>query len=263
MAEAVEHLLLIDALNIVRRVFEASSGEDSPEKVATALKNSLSSFRRALAEHRPTHVLAVFDHGGQTWHHGLLPAYKSTRKPMYDGLRVAMPGFRQNLRGTLGLVSVAIPEVEADDVIGTAATRWKERSNSRCTVLSTDKDLLQLLALGVDIYNHFERKRHDDEWLRDHLRIEPSQVCDYLALVGDRSDDIPGVESVGPKTAARLLADYGTLSKILDSAKEIGGAVGQKLESQSEAALLSLRLVTLKRDVPVGVTWKALRIRVR
>lgn len=260
MQGSSEKLLLIDALNIVRRVYEAGSGDDSPDKVIIALKNSRASFRRALSEHQPTHALAVFDHGGETWHHRVYPGYKSSRKPMYPQLRASLPAFRDQLLRVFGLASVAVPDVEADDVIATTACRWKGRSNSRCTVLSTDKDLLQLLTLGVDIHDHFEHERRDDEWLRDRLKIEPSQVCDYLALVGDRSDDIPGVEGIGPKTAVKLLADFGGLQKLLQSAKEVGGAVGKKLESQAEAALLSFQLVTLKRDVVVGLNWNSLRI---
>jgi len=112
-----QRLLLIDGLNIVRRVYEANPQPDSREEVEGAVKSSFGSFKRALKEIAPTHVLAAFDYGGQTWRHRLYPAYRANRKPMPQALRDALPDLYDQLADRLGVAVVSIPDVEADDVI--------------------------------------------------------------------------------------------------------------------------------------------------
>ncbi|TES65642.1 hypothetical protein E2P84_36555, partial [Burkholderia cepacia] len=148
-------LLLIDGLNIVRRVYEAHPQPDSREKIEGVVRSSLGSFKRALTEIMPTHALAAFDHGGETWRHRLYPPYRANRKPMPQILRDALPGLYQLLADRLGLTVVSIPDVEAEDVIATCFSRWASSKPDPVVVLSTDKDLAWLMTKGAHIRDHF------------------------------------------------------------------------------------------------------------
>jgi DNA polymerase-1 len=130
-------LLAIDGLNIVRRVYEASPEPDSDLKAGIALRHAFSSFRKLLEAHEPTHVLAAFDYGGQTWRHALYPRYREGRAAMPAELRAALPEFHERLRGA-GLQVVMVPEVEADDVIATGVMRWLSEGRGSAIVATTD-----------------------------------------------------------------------------------------------------------------------------
>ena len=252
-------LLAIDGLNIVRRCYEANPAVDSPEKARGAVTSAFSSFERALEEHNPTHVLAAFDFGGHTWRHDLYPQYRQSRKPMPEELREVVPAFRERLTRDLGMPVACVPNVEADDVIGTVVTRWLTTKHAPAVVLSTDKDLATLMAQGALIRDHFKREWRDAAWVMAKFGVAPEQLADLLALTGDSTDDIPGVEKVGVKTAAKLLKEYGTLENLLSNAGSIKGKLGLKLVEQADMARLSRKLVALDTEVSIGVTWNSLR----
>lgn len=250
-------LLAIDGLNIVRRVYEASPEPDSHDKAATALRHALSSFRKLIGAHEPTHVLAAFDFGGPTWRHALYPRYREQRAPMPSYLREALPGFHDRLAQE-GVHVVMIPEVEADDVIGTGVLRWLGEGRGDAIVATTDKDLHGLIAHGALVWDHFKGEWHDDAWVRSKFGVAPELLVDLLALMGDVTDGVPGVSKVGMKTAAKLLNAYGNLDAVMAGAGILKTPLGERLRAERETLYLSRRLVELKTDVRLGVSWNML-----
>jgi len=252
-------LLAIDGLNIVRRVYEASPEPDSADKAETALRHALSSFRKLLAAHDPSHVLAAFDFGGPTWRHALYPRYREMRAPMPSFLRNALPSFLARLEGE-GLHVLMLPGVEADDVIGTGVLRWLSEGRGAAIIASTDKDLHGLIAHGALVWDHFKGEWHDDAWVRNKFGVAPERLEDLLALMGDATDGVPGVSKVGMKTAAKLLNAYGDIDAVLAGAGILKTPLGERLRAEREILAVSRQLVRLKTDVPLGVTWKMLAL---
>jgi len=250
-------LLAIDGLNIVRRVYEASPEPDSDLKASIALRHALSSFRKLLEAHAPTHVLAAFDHGGETWRHALYPRYREGRAPMPSVLRDALPAFHERLRD-VGLQVLCIPGVEADDVIATGVLRWLAEGRGDAIVATTDKDLHYLIAHGALVWDHFKGEWHDDAWVRQRFGVAPEHIHDLLALMGDATDGVPGVSKIGMKTAARLLNAYGDLDAVMAGAGILKTPLGERLRAERDILEVSRQLVQLKTDVRLGVTWKML-----
>jgi DNA polymerase-1 len=250
-------LLAIDGLNILRRVFEANPETDLRQKAELATRNTLSSFRRLLSAHAPTHVLPAFDAGGHTWRHALYPAYRANRAPMPSELHDRLPEFFGALQN-MGLHVVSVPAVEADDVIATAVLRWLSEGRGDVIVASTDKELHVLIEHGALVWDHFKSEWHDAAWVEEKFGVSPAQLVDYLALTGDATDGVPGVTKIGSKKAAHLLRAYGTLDGVMAGAGILQDALGQKLRREKAQAYLSRELVRLKSDVTLGVTWKTL-----
>lgn len=241
-------LLTIDAYNVIRRVYGANPAPDSDEKAQACLRASRQSLRRALLEHKPTHAALVFDAEGPNWRHQVYPKYKLERKPMPAPLRDAMPYFQRELRVAKWHL-LEMPGVEADDVIGSLAVEAEHAGFEEHVILSTDKDIASLVQYGARVYNHFEQRWHDEAWLLGKMGVRPDQVLDFLALMGDASDGIPGVEKVGLKTAAKLLQEHETLEGVLSAAVNIPGALGKRLREQADIARLSRKLTELKTDL--------------
>lgn len=250
-------LLAIDALNIVRRVYEANDKEDLERKAETALRHSLSSFRKLLTVHQPTHVLAAFDFGGPTWRHVLYPRYREQREAMPSALRDGLPDFQARL-AEWGVQTACIPEVEADDVIATCVLRWLGEGRGEAIIASTDKDLHVLIADGALLWDHFRSEWHDHTWVEGKFGVPPEQLADLLALSGDATDGIPGISKVGIKTAAKLLQSYGNIERIMAGAGILKDAMGERLRKDAEQLVVSRQLVALKTDVRLGVTWNML-----
>jgi DNA polymerase-1 len=250
-------LLIIDALNIIRRIHEAIPDADSEDKVVDTINSSLRSFKRALNTHQPTHAVAVFDHGGRTWKHDLFAAYQANRQPMPKPLRDGLLTLQQALHD-MGLHWIAIEGIEADDAIAALVKKWCQYSAEPVLILSTDKDFLQLLNDQVRIYDHFKNAWRDTAYVQEKFGVKPSQMGDLLALMGDAVDGIPGVDKIGRKTAATLLRIHGNLDRLISNADKVGGQVGVNLRKGIEVARLSRQLVSFKTDVPLGLTWRML-----
>lgn len=250
-------LLAIDALNIVRRVYEANDEEDLARKAETALRHSLSSFRKLLSAHQPTHVLAAFDFGGTTWRHELYPRYREQREAMPSALKDGLIDFQARL-AEWGVQTVCIPEVEADDVIATCILRWLAEARGEAIIASTDKDLHVLIADGALLWDHFRNEWHDHAWVEAKFGVPPAQLADLLALSGDATDGIPGITKVGVKTAAKLLQSYGNIDRIMAGAGILKDAMGERLRKDAAQLAVSRQLVALKTDVRLGVTWNML-----
>jgi 5'-3' exonuclease len=250
-------LLAIDGLNIVRRIYEANTEPDSPEKAESVIQNCVSAFRKLLATHAPTHVLAAFDFGGPTWRHDLHPSYREHRTPMPVPLLERLPALYGALE-RLGVHVVSIAGVEADDVIGTAVLRWLGEGRGEAVIASTDQDLHALIADGAMLWDHFKGEWHDRQWVENKFGVPPELLTDLLALMGKSADSIPGVSKVGIKTAARLIQSYTTLEGVMAGAGILKDTLGEKLRQDRDNAFLSRQLVKLKTDVHLGVSWKTL-----
>jgi DNA polymerase-1 len=250
-------LLAIDGWNIVRRLYEASDEADAAARADKALRHASSAFARLLAHHQPTHAFVAFDTGGHTWRHELHAAYRQNRTPMPAELQQALPELQAQL-AAIGMRSLAVPEVEADDVIATAVMRWLREERGEAILVSTDKDLHGLIAQGALIWDHFRNEWHDSDWVQAKFGVAPAQLPDLLALVGDAPDGIPGVSKIGMKTAARLLQNYGSIEGIMAGAGILKDALGERLRKESANLALSRQLTALKTDVRIGVTWNML-----
>ena len=253
-------LLLTDALNLVRRVYAAQPGEDSPERADGAKLSSCQSLRRALRQSRPTHVVAVFDGQPPTWRHELDGDYKKNRKPMPRALSDALPEYREAF-SELGVPSLELPKMEADDVIATLATKVSA-AGGHAIILSTDKNFLQLLSDLVSVRDHFGQRDLDRAWMSNRFGVPPERFVDFLALTGDSTNGIRGVRGVGPKTAAKLIGEFGTLEDVIAAAASgdsIAPTLAAKLVEHEEDARLAQTLMRLRTDLDVGLNLKSLR----
>jgi len=241
-------LYLVDGSSYLYRAFHAlpplTSSRGEPTGAVLGVLNMLTKMVR---EESPALVAVVFDAPGRTFRDELFEEYKSHRPPMPDDLRAQVQPLLEAVEG-LGLPLLRIEGVEADDVIGTLAARAAEAGIA--TVISTgDKDMAQLVCDKVSLVNTMTGSRLDREGVKAKFDVFPEQIVDYLALVGDTSDNIPGVPKVGPKTAAKWLNQYGTLDAIVEHAAEIPGKVGESLRENLAQLDLSRRLATIRCDL--------------
>jgi DNA polymerase-1 len=253
----MKKLLAVDGWNIVRRLYEASDESGEAARVERTVRYALSTFSKLLACHRPTHVLAAFDAAAPTWRHALHPAYRQSRTPTPVALQSALPMAREKL-AAMGVHTICIAGVEADDVIATVVLRWLQEKRGDAVVVSTGKDLHALVAHGAMLWDHFKSEWHDAQWVEAKFGVPPALLPDLFALVGDVPDGIPGVTKIGLKTAARLLQSYGSVDGVMAGAGILKDALGERLRKEREQLALSQQLVALKTDVRLGVTWNTL-----
>ena len=249
--------LLIDGLNLIRRVYAAQPREDGTERVQSALESCTQSLRRALRECSPTHTACVFDSDEPGWRHALYPEYKAGREPMPDALHENLKLFETEFL-TMGIPSLMVPAAEADDVIATLACKTAE-NDGRVIILSTDKAYCQLLYEHIILRDHFNKKSLDSAAVVEKFGVQPGQFVDFLALTGNSTNNIHGVPGVGPKTAARLLNDIGPLEDILAVGHTVRGKVGEMLYTHADDARLARKLVRLKTDLTLGVNLRDFR----
>jgi 5'-3' exonuclease len=251
--------LLIDGLNLVRRIYAAVPGEEHTAAHQDGVLHSITrSAQRALDQLVPSHALCAFDAPGPGWRHDLLPDYKANRPPMPAPLVDLMPRIESAFE-ELGIKSLRVAGYEADDVLATIAVKIAA-SNGHAIILSTDKSMLSLLRTGIVVRNHFDERDLDAQYVQQRFDIAPDQIATYLALVGESSQNVPGVKSVGAKTAAKLIHEHHTLDTILSAARDMPGRLGEALRTCEADARLSLQLMTLKLDVQVGVNLKHCRV---
>ena len=243
-------LWLVDGSSYLYRAFYAlpplSSSSGEPTGAVLGVLNMLN---RIFKEDDPQLIAVVFDAPGRTFRDELFEEYKAHRPPMPDELRAQIAPLIEAIPA-LGLPMLRVAGVEADDVIGTLAERAAREGLS--VIISTgDKDMAQLVNDKITLVNTMFETRLDRAGVKAKFDVFPEQIVDYLALVGDSSDNIPGVPKVGPKTAAKWLNEYSTLDAIVAHAGEIQGKVGESLRENLAPLELSRRLATIRRDVPL------------
>lgn len=241
-------LILIDGSSYLFRAFHAlpplktSRGQDTG-----AIKGVIAMIRSLAKEYPDSPIAVVFDAKGSTFRNDIYSEYKANRPPMPDELRTQIEPIHHIIRA-MGLPLLVVPGVEADDVIGTLALQATERE--RNTLVSTgDKDLAQLVSDHVTLINTMTNERLDHDGVVAKFGLPPSRIIDFLALTGDKVDNIPGVPGVGPKTALKWLNEYDSVEGVITNADAIGGKVGEKLRANIEQLKLSYELATVKLDV--------------
>ena len=250
--------LLVDALNLIRRIYAAVPGDEGTDRhLEAALSSTVRSLSRALHEHLPSHAVAVFESGSKNWRHELFPDYKSRRPPMPAALQASLPHFEAAFH-SLGVGSVTAPGYEADDVLATLAVRIAAHGG-RVVILSTDHLLCQLLDERIQVYDHFGEHFLDQRHIEEKYDILPRQLPVFHALTGSSALSIPGVRSIGPHTAAQLVREHGTLEKILAAAEEMPGKLGSNLRRGRKDAQLARQLFTLDTRVRLGANLRQFR----
>lgn len=254
-------LLLVDATNLVHQAYHAWPPRKSRDgQPVNAVEGFVHLLLRLLDEHRPHALALAFDPGGPTFRHELWPDYKAQRDPPDADLTAQWPWLEQ-LAAAFRWPLVRAPGYEADDVLATL-TALASAAGWTVELASADRDLCQLVTETVTL--HAARGRgevdvYDPEAVRARFGVPPVLLPDWKALVGDRSDNYPGVTGIGEKTATELLQTYGSLDGVLEAGKLLPGKRGQRLRLEADAARLAQRLATLCRTVPLAVTLPELR----
>ncbi len=247
-------LVLVDGSSYLFRAFHALPPLTTRDGVPTgALHGVLSMIQKLVLEEQPSHVAVVFDAPGKTFRDELYPEYKAHRPPMPDELRVQIEPLHQAIRA-LGLPLLIVDGVEADDVIATL-TRQAREHGLPVLISTGDKDMAQLSGPGVTLIDTMKNTRMDPAGVEEKFGVPPERIIDYLALVGDTSDNVPGVKGCGPKTAVKWLQEYGSLDGVMAAAEGMKGKAGENLREALAYLPLSRELVTVKDDVilPVGI----------
>ena len=244
----IHTLLLVDGSSYLYRAYHAMAQLSAPDGAPTgAMYGVLNMLRRLRADYVHDYCAVVFDAKGKNFRHEMFPDYKATRPPMPDDLRPQAEALPDLVR-LMGWPVLVIPQVEADDVIGTLAKMASEAGWD--VVVSTgDKDMAQLVNDRVTLVNTMSGETLDIEGVKEKFGVRPDQIRDYLALMGDKVDNVPGVEKCGPKTAVKWLEAYGSLTGVMEHAAEIKGKVGENLQAALPQLPLSYDLVTIKTDV--------------
>lgn len=252
MAKPQKHLVLVDGSSYLYRAFHAMPSLTNSKGLHTGATYGITNMlRRLLTDYEPSHLAVVFDAKGKTFRDDLYAEYKANRPPMPDEMRQQLEAIRSLVKA-LGMPLLEVPGVEADDVIGTLAEQG-EKHGFDVTISTGDKDMAQLVNNSVTLVNTMDNSRLDPNGVQSKFGVEPGQMVDYLTLIGDTVDNVPGVPKVGPKTAVKWLKEYGSLDDIVEHAGDIGGKVGENLRDCLDRLPLSRQLVTIKCDVDLGV----------
>lgn len=251
MAES-KQLILVDGSSYLFRAFHALPPlVNSRGQPTGAVKGVINMIRSLIKGHADSNIAIVFDAKGKTFRNEIYSEYKAHRPPMPDELRSQIKPIHQ-IVAAMGLPLLIIEGVEADDVIGTLSGQATEIGVD--TLISTgDKDLAQLVNKHVTLMNTMTNEFLDSSGVENKFGVGPNRIIDYLALVGDKSDNIPGVPSVGPKTALKWLLEYDSMEGVIENADAIGGKVGERLRENIDLLRLSYELATIKMDVELEI----------
>ena len=247
-------VLLVDGYSLIFRAFHALPLMVTRDgNYTNAVHGFFSMLLKALGDYRPDALCVMLDVHAPTFRHTLYPDYKGTRKPMPEELRPQLPLMREVLKA-MHIASFEMEGYEADDLLGTAARLANEQGYA-AYVLTGDRDSLQLAGGDTRIIltktGISESLLLDAEGVREHYGYRPDQVPDMKGLMGDSSDNIPGIAGIGEKTALKLISQYGSLDEVLAHADEVKGKLGEKLRAGRESALLSRDLGTIRRNAPI------------
>ena len=247
-------LVLVDGSSYLFRAFHAlpplTNSHGEPTGAMHGVLNMLDKLRK---DYAPEHMAVVFDAPGNTFRDDLYPPYKANRPPMPDDLRGQIEPLLAIIRAQ-GYPLLIIDGVEADDVIGTLAREYAGK-----VIISTgDKDMAQLVDERVHLINTMSGLYSDPAGVVEKFGVPPERIRDYLALIGDTVDNVPGVAKVGPKTAVEWLDEYGSLQTIIERAAAFKGKIGDNLREAVAHLPLSYELVTIKCDVELSITPETL-----
>jgi len=251
-----QKLAVIDGYSLMYRAFYALPLLSSEEGVYTnAVYGFMNMMLKLLDDHKPTHLAVAFDMHGPTFRHEDFAEYKATRKPMPDELRPQFALLKKVL-GAMRIPVIESPGIEADDILGTMS-RMAEKQGLETLLISGDRDILQLIndnstvmltKKGISQIESYDKNR-----LMEEMELVPSQITDLKGLMGDASDNIPGIKGVGEKTALKLLAEYGTVENIIENADRLKGKLRELVQAGADQALMSKKIATIKTDVALAI----------
>ena len=257
---APNQLILIDGSSFLFRAFHAvpplTNAQGQPTNAVYGVSNML---RKLINDYNTPYFAVVFDAPGKTFRHDLYEQYKAHRPPMPDDLRVQIAPLHELIR-SLGLPLIIEHGVEADDVLGSLAQN-AERQGFKVIISTGDKDMAQLVTEHISLENTMTNTKMDVQGVVEKFGVQPEQIIDYLALMGDTVDNIPGVPKVGPKTAAKWLQEYGSLDNIIANAEQVKGKIGENLRASLGQLPLSRELTTIKCDVALHYSLDDLKRR--
>ncbi len=241
-------LCLVDGSSFLFRAFHAvpplTNRKGEPTNAIYGVSNML---RKMITDYQSDYMAVVFDAAGKTFRNELYELYKAQRPPMPDDLRVQIEPLHQLIRA-MGLPLIMESGIEADDVLGILA-QHAEQQGFKVVIATGDKDMAQLVTDNIILENTMNNTRMDIQGVIDKFGVKPEQIIDYLALIGDSSDNIPGVPKVGPKTAAKWLEQYQTLDNLIAHADEIKGKIGENLRASLGFIPLAKQLTTIRCDL--------------
>ena len=248
-----KRLILVDGSSFLFRAYHAIPPLTSPKGVPTnAIHGVTNMLRKLINDYHSDYITVVFDAPGDTFRNELYDQYKANRPSMPDDLRVQIEPLHQIIRA-MGLPLIIESGIEADDVMGVLA-KQAEKQGYEIIISTGDKDMAQMVNEHIILENTMSNTQLDIQGVIDKFGVRPDQIIDYLALVGDSVDNIPGVPNCGPKTAAKWLAQYETLDNLMAHADEIGGKIGENLRSSLGHLPLSKQLTTIVCDLDLPYT---------
>jgi DNA polymerase-1 len=254
---SADKLILVDGSSYLYRAFHAlpplSNSKGEPTGAVLGVLNMLN---KMIKEEVPARIAVVFDAPGRTFRDDLFEQYKAHRAPMPDDLRSQVEPLLDAV-GAMGLPLLRVPGVEADDVIGTLAKQGAA-AGYEVLISTGDKDMAQLVGPQIGLINTMSNTRLDRAGVKAKFDVYPEQIVGYLALVGDSSDNIPGITGVGAKTAAKWLNQYQTLDELIAHAGDVGGKVGENLRNELTMLELSRKLATIDTALALEVSAAAL-----
>ena len=252
-------MVVIDGANAIYRAFFAIPNLRAPDGTPTgAAYGFVTMLIKVLREEHPTHVVVASDPPGGSFRKEIFPEYKAGRDAQPEDLSLQFP-LVSELCAAFGVQMIEVPNFEADDVIATLVETAPK--GAEVCIVSTDKDLMQLVRPGVEMLDSGKGRRIDSAAVEERFGVPPSQLLDMRALVGDPSDNIPGVKGIGEKGAAKLIQEYGTLDRLLENADQVKAKRAREgLQEHADDARLSRELSTLRGDVPLEGGWEALEI---
>ena len=259
MSEDKDPIILVDGSSYLYRAYHALPPLMTSNNQPTgAIKGVISMIKRILIDHPDSPLAVVFDAKGKTFRHDMYSEYKANRPPMPEDLVLQIEPIHRII-SLMGIKLIMVSGVEADDVIGTLAEQARQKKLN--TVISTgDKDMTQLVCESVSVVNTMSGELLDESGVIKKFGVDPDHITDYLALIGDKSDNVPGVDKVGPKTAVKWLQEYSDIEGVINNAESIGGKVGENLRSSIETLKLAHELVKIKIDVPLDVGIEDLQV---
>lgn len=253
-------LFMIDGSSYIYRAFYSipplSNSAGLPTNAIFGFTNIL---LKLLKRHEPEYIVVCLDAGRRTFRNDIMPTYKANRPAAPSDLAPQFPYFRKVIEA-LGIKLLEMPGYEADDIIATLCERFRDEAFVR-VVVSSDKDLMQLVDDDVHIFDSAKDVWICREQVREKFGVEPEQVVEVMGLVGDAVDNIPGVKGVGDKTATALIKNFGNLENLYNKLDDIGilRRTRMLLQAGKESAFLSRQLATLKRDVPIECNFEDLK----
>ncbi len=247
-----QEVVLVDGSSYFYRAYHALPPLNTSKGIPTgAIHGVLNMLKKLIKDRDPKYMTVIFDAKGKTFRDNIYQEYKANRPPMPEDLQLQIEPLKQIIQD-LGMPLLSIEGVEADDVLGTLAVDYQAKG-FKVLISTGDKDLAQLVNKDIRLINTMSDQILDENKVKEKFGVVPEQIIDYLALIGDKVDNVPGVQGCGPKTAVKWLEKFGSLDNIIKNSDQITGKIGERLSDSIEHLSMAKQLVTIKKDVDIPV----------